>query len=460
MQQTVQKPPLFVLIMYSLGQAGWNLVNSCIMLLLIYFYVPPEQDGGAFFPEFIQGNAVFFNFTIVGLLMFVGTVISALTDIIMGPLSDRSRFKFGRRRAFLAIAFIPVTIFTIASFLPPVTGVSPINAIWLAVSILGFNVFLSVYVTPYTALIAELGHTQKDRVLISTIIAITWGIGMIGANTVFALKGVVAQTFAIPEVKAFQWLIVAFSLIAMFFMLIPVIFINENKYCLKSEPVDENPWEQMKAVLRITHFRRYMFVELLYWFSVQFLQLGIVYYVTVLLAMPEQYATFVVIGVAAFAFMSFPIVMPLTEKYDKKLLMLVAFSSFALLFLFVFMQGIISMPIYLVVAGIILLNTFPMAVFGILPVALVSDMATEDAQKTGKLRSATFFGVKFFVMKLGLSLTSLLFPTVLLLGKSTDNPLGVRLTALIGFVGCVIALLLMMQVKMPELKDIYTNSGS
>jgi GPH family glycoside/pentoside/hexuronide:cation symporter len=110
MSQKMPPAPLFVKIMYSLGQAGWSLVNSCLMLLLIYFYIPPVIDGQSLFPEFVERKFVFLSFTTVGLLMFFGTIISAVFDIIMGPISDRSRFKFGRRRTFLAIAFIPITI--------------------------------------------------------------------------------------------------------------------------------------------------------------------------------------------------------------------------------------------------------------------------------------------------------------------------------------------------------------
>lgn len=445
--------PLFIKIMYSLGQAGWNLANSCLMLLVIYFYIPPIVDGQSIFPEFVERKFVFLSFTTVGLLMFFGTIISAVFDILMGPVSDRSKFRFGRRRSFLAIAFLPITICTMMAFFPPVDGKSAINAVWLAIGILGFNIFLSIYVTPYNGLIAELGHTQSDRVLLSTLLAVTWGIGMIGANSVFALKGIVAETFNISGTAAFQSLILFFCTIAMLLMLIPVIFINEDKYCLKSDPVDGNPFQQMMAVLKITNFRRYMFVELFYWFSTQFIQLGIAYYVTTLMNLPEQYTTIVIIGAAVSTFLSFPFVLPLTEKYNHKRLILIAFLMFVLLFIFILFLSELTLPIWLIAAAIILLNTFPMAIFGILPMALVSDMATEDAQKTGKFRSATFFGVKFFVMKMGISMTSLLFPTLLLLGNSPENNTGVRLTAAVGLVGSAIALLLMTKVKLPELEE-------
>lgn len=453
MSQPMPPTPLFVKFMYSLGQAGWSLVNSCLMLLLIYFYIPPIIEGESVFPEFVERKIVFLSFTTVGLLMFFGTIISAVFDILMGPISDRSRFKFGRRRTFLAVAFIPITVFTIISFFPIVDGKSAINAIWLAIGVIGFNIFLSVYVTPYNGLIAELGHTQNDRVLLSTLLAVTWGIGMVGANSVFALKGVVANYFDISGTDAFQYLILFFSVLAMILMLIPIIFVDENKYCQKSDPVDGHPFQQMKEILQIDNFRRYMWVELFYWFSTQFIQLGIVYYVTTLIGLDEEYTTLVIIGAAIFTFLSFPLVMPLTKKFDQKTLLIIAFIMFILLFVFILLLGKISLPIWAIATIIILLNTFPMAIFGILPMSLVSDMATEDALKTGKYRSATFFGVKFFVMKIGISLTSLLFPTLLLFGNSIDNNLGVRLTAVVGLVGGIIALLLMFKVQNPELID-------
>lgn len=62
------------------------------------------------------------------------------------------------------------------------------------------------------------------------------------------------------------------------------------------------------------------------------------------------------------------------------------------------------------------------------------------------------------VMKIGISLTSLLFPTLLLFGNSLENNLGVRLTAVVGLIGGIIALALMFKVKNPELSDeIHSN---
>jgi glycoside/pentoside/hexuronide:cation symporter, GPH family len=449
-----QKAPLFVKLMYALGQYGWSLANSCVMLLVIYFYIPPDIGDGEMFPEFIERKKIFLSFTAVGLMMFFGIIISALFDIIMGPVSDRTKSKFGRRRLYMAISFVPIVICTLMAFFPIVQEKSLLNVLWLGVAIIGFNIFLSVYVTPFNGLIAELGHTQNERVFISTLLAVTWGLGMITANSVFVFKGLVAEYLEIDGFLAFQYLIGLFSLMAFVLMALPVIFINEEKYCVQTAPVEGNPWSQMVEVLKIPNFRNYMWAELLYWFSAQFVQLGVAYYITTLSGMEEKYTTFVIAGVAAFAFISFPLMVPLTRKYGKRELLLLGFILYTGVFLLISLMGILPIPLWLSGILLVLLNTLPMAIFGILPMALVSDMATEDAHESGKFRAATFFGVKFFTMKIGLSLTSLLFPTLLLLGNSVENNIGVRLTAIVGMFGCVAAYFLMRRVHEPKAEPI------
>lgn len=444
--------PLYVKVLYALGQYGWSLANSCVSVLVIYFYIPPDIGTESMFPEFIERKKIFLSFTAVGIMMFIGIVLSGISDIIMGPVSDRSTFKFGRRRSFLAIAFVPLTLCLLMAFFPLTASKSTLNIVWLAVAIIGFNIFLSVYVTPYNGLIAELGHTQNERVLISTLLAVTFGLGMVTANCVFLLKGWVEDWLQVDGFLAFQYLIATFAVFALLLMSLPILFVNESKYCRVNEPVEGNPWQQMKDVLQIDNFRNYMWVELLYWFSAQFVQLGVAYYITTLLKLDEEYTTYSIVLAGFFGFLAFPLMVPLTRRFSTKQLLIGGLVLYALFFAFISSLGLFQLPLWLSTIIMLALIMLPMAIFGILPMAFVSDMATEDAEKTGKFRSATFFGVKFFTMKIGISLTSLLFPTLLLFGNSVDNNLGVRLTAIFGAVGCILGIFLMQRVKEPETK--------
>ena len=56
--------------------------------------------------------------------------------------------------------------------------------------------------------------------------------------------------------------------------------------------------------------------------------------------------------------------------------------------------------------------SLPMAVFGILPQAVVADIAQSDAKRSGSNREGMFYAARTFAFKLGQSLSMLLFTAV------------------------------------------------
>jgi len=55
----------------------------------------------------------------------------------------------------------------------------------------------------------------------------------------------------------------------------------------------------------------------------------------------------------------------------------------------------------------------------------------EHEEKTGQNLAGMFFGARTFMMKMGISVANLIFPSLLLLGKSSENPLGVQVSAFV-----------------------------
>jgi GPH family glycoside/pentoside/hexuronide:cation symporter len=80
---------------------------------------------------------------------------------------------------------------------------------------------------------------------------------------------------------------------------------------------------------------------------------------------------------------------------------------------------------------------FPLAVFGILPNAVIGDEVERQERDRGEQLAGMFFGVRAFVMKVGISVANLVFPSLLLFGKSSDNIIGVQLTAAAATVFCL-----------------------
>jgi GPH family glycoside/pentoside/hexuronide:cation symporter len=133
----------------------------------------------------------------------------------------------------------------------------------------------------------------------------------------------------------------------------------------------------------------------------------------------------------------------LAKKFGKKELMLVAFGFFVLVYLMGSFLG--NLPIdntvqaYLLVA----LASIPMAVFGILPNAVVADIAEYDAQKTGVRREGMFFGVRTFMSKMG-QMISMLILSGLLIGAGQGNTMGIRLTTIAAAVFCALGMALLL----------------
>ena len=71
-------------------------------------------------------------------------------------------------------ASLPLALSTVLVFWSPVNKNSWINGVFLLIMILAYYLSITAYCTPYNALIPELGHTQQERLNISTVISFTF----------------------------------------------------------------------------------------------------------------------------------------------------------------------------------------------------------------------------------------------------------------------------------------------
>lgn len=429
--QSITRPTNGVLWIYALGQLGWSLASYSTGSLLTYFYMPPET-GAASFPTFIPQISFFLGLTLIGIIAFSGRLFDAFFDSLVGNWSDKMVSKFGKRRIFMAIGAVPMAIFSFLMFLPPDTGGGAFSAniTWLVVTVFLYYVFYSIYVIPYTSLIAELGHHEEDRLKISTLISVTWALGFLIGNTTPVLQGVFEGQGLSPT-ASFQRAVAIFATIAAVFMLIPVFLLNEKKYARQVESAPESILTNLKIVFQNPKFKYFGLSYLIYWLALTFIQSGMIYYVTVLLGMDKNYAT--LFGVISFfsSFLFYPVMPYFQRKFGKKQTILWAFLAFC----FVFCLILLPIPAMIRFVLVAVLAAFPLAVFGIMPNAVIADIVYDSEQQTGRQQSGMFYAMSNFMMKVGVSVANLLFPSMLLLGKSVDNSQGVQLSivAAMGF---------------------------
>ena len=132
----------------------------------------------------------------------------------------------------------------------------------------------------------------------------------------------------------------------------------------------------------------------------------------------------------------YPFVTKMTAKWGKKKLLIAAFIGFFLTFGVTALSGDMLgfIPVQLQAVIIVLLGSFPQAIFGIIPQTIVADIALSDEIKTGESRSGMFYAARTFAMKLGQSLAMLMFTSLATIGVA---PFGYRLVALVASICCV-----------------------
>ena len=86
-----------------------------------------------YIPKFYT-DVVGINITMLGYLMFSVRIFDAITDPAIGYLSDRTRSRFGRRRPYIAIGSMLVTLAMYFLFNPP--AASPdFETVWFGITI-------------------------------------------------------------------------------------------------------------------------------------------------------------------------------------------------------------------------------------------------------------------------------------------------------------------------------------
>jgi glycoside/pentoside/hexuronide:cation symporter, GPH family len=431
LNETKERPPLSILWVYAMGQLGWSLTSYMVGSLLAYFYMPPEDAGAkSYFPNYLP-QVTIIGLTLLGIIASSGRILDAFIDPFVANISDRSKNRFGKRRFFMGLAAVPLALFSFLIFYPLTEGASSTNALWLAFTIFIYFVSFALYVIPYSALISELGHHHEDRIKISTIISVTWAIGFLIGNSVYALQKVFEKS-GDPSVWAFQKTIGLFGFIALIFLLIPVFFLDEKRYTQQGEP-HENFLKSLSSVFENKSFRYFAFSYLLYWLSLTFIQSGIIYYVTILFGMDKTYATY--FGAIGFfvSFALYPFMGNFVKWYGKKQMIIYGFLTFCLIFIAV----VLPMPPLMRFTIVSVLSAFPLAVFGILPNTIVADIVHQNEMETGKNLAGMFYGVTAFMMKVGVTFANLFFPSLLILGKSVENPFGVQMSVLAAFIFCM-----------------------
>jgi GPH family glycoside/pentoside/hexuronide:cation symporter len=369
-----------------------------------------------------------------------GRLFDAVIDPVVAKFSDRATFDRGRRLPFMAAGALPAGVLAVLVFLPPDAAPTLLNAVWLVSMTVLFYVALTLYATPYFALIPELSENTGDRINLSTGVAIGFALGLAIAAQAAAIWGLVDAMTALSEALSIRVAITVLAGVSVLCMYAPVLVIDEHEQA-NPAPSSHGIVESLRGFSKNRDFVSYVVADFSYFAGLSITNAAFPFYAVALLEIDRAFVG-LFLGVIVLTWLAlYPVVNLLSKRLGKKVMIRGAFLALAAAFCLI--TGLGLAPIDPVVQGLLasVAAAVPMSVLGVLPNAVLGDIAKLDSLETDESQEGMFYAGRTFVQKVGQSVGLFVLPLLTILGDEPGDALGIRLTGILGAALCVGAFL-------------------
>jgi GPH family glycoside/pentoside/hexuronide:cation symporter len=251
-------------IAYGVSDLGITLPLSSIAFFLLYFYT----------------DVAHFSPMLAGTALLIAKAWDAVSDPIMGQISDTTRSRWGRRRPYLLFAAVPYALLFVLIWTPRVSSNPVVDYLLVTLLFILFFTASTIVTVPYNALLPELALLPHERTKLTAyrqpfsvigwvagsalvLPLVAWlGGGRLGYITMAAIFGVVAlivflitalsvreradfsqkgsvsisRSFTLTfKNRPFWWFIGAYSLVSLGYTILSGVLIYYAKYWLSNE---------------------------------------------------------------------------------------------------------------------------------------------------------------------------------------------------------------------------------
>jgi GPH family glycoside/pentoside/hexuronide:cation symporter len=328
---------------------------------------------------------------------------------------------------------IPMGLFAVLMIYVPIGHESWINVAWLFVNLLLFNLFSSLFLVPFYGLMAELVTDTKRRVYFFTINTLLFVIGSAVIYVTPIIKNALVSA-GYPELTAWRSAFLVFGVLGAASAFVSSFSIKESDY-VKRTPSYVPLWESLKATFRYKDFTILVVGYMFMWIAFSFFNSSLMYYVTMLLGLKDNFAVVVMAIAIVVGISTYPLVNSLAKKIGKKPLLIGACISYIVIYTGIFFYQFFVGMVGNAVTGILIgaLIGFPISITNIIPLAAFADLAQYDTIKTGRYQSGMFVGSRNLLQQLAQAIALLIVPLTITgsVLEGNANIAGVRMTTLI-----------------------------
>ncbi|MGA7127700.1 MAG: MFS transporter [Chthoniobacterales bacterium] len=415
LSQENKKPSLSSLqfIIYVSGGFAMNLTNLVLSQWL--------------YERFVIGGIV--TTTAFSLILLAGRLTDGISDPFIAYWTDISYSRWGRRIPFLVIATLPLAVVCFLLWCPPVKAPETIRIIYAAAVCQGYFLLYGLVVTPYLALLPEIGNSPRERLNLTT----GQGVATLVGTLVFALSGLIIQQFGYPVLG----LVLAVAVLISFYPI--TIFIRENPPAEQPKGSLTGLFRWIWEVLTNRDFLPLLIGTSCYWFALNLLLMLVPRWVEARLGLSKDAVTWLMLPFIATNLVGFFFFNWLAKRVGKFASLMLVFALSGIVFCLFGWSDQLGLPVSPLVAAQLVcgLAGLPVAGFGVLAFALLADVIDADAERTGTRREAIYFGVQAILQKSMIGLSVVSFAQI----QAGLGPTGLRWTSIIAGLACVAGLI-------------------
>ena len=349
---------------------------------------------------------------IMGLIFSVSRIWDAISDPLVGYLSDRTTTSLGRRRTWILFSFVPIAIGFYAVFAPPVSLSGDALTWWMAASIIGFYSAMTIFFVPHMALGAELSNDYHERSRLFGLRHAFYTVGSIlSLGTMMLLLNEEFREGG--DVRAMAEEYALYAIIAMSVLVLYAV-VNLRERPEFQGRLNSSPTSAFRDVWQNPHARLLVivtFIENVGSSAIAVLTL----YVTQYVVGDPLSAPFIILAYMLPSTASVPMWLPLSRRFGKIRVWMVGMALYGLAF-----GGMFFLPFMETVDARLTL-IIVMAAFaglaagcgGTIGPSVQGDVIDYDEYKTGERKEGSYFAVWNFTYKSALGVMLLLTGFVL-----------------------------------------------
>jgi GPH family glycoside/pentoside/hexuronide:cation symporter len=348
-----------------------------------------------------------------GIAVMVGKVWDAVTDPVMGYISDRTRTRWGRRRPYLLFGALPMLLTMWLFFTaPPV--ISPILLfLWVMITLALLNTAATVINIPYSSLTPELTDDYHER---TSLNGYRFGCAIFGTIIGAAAVQPLTELFSNPRLG---WSMTGLILGAVMAVTTLLTFFGTRERSHGDDFPAEGFFSTYKGVFSNPFYVRLLITYALHIMGITFLQSILAYYTEYIYLRPDiTPLAMMILLLTAMVFI--PVSVLVSKKIGKKRTYQICFAIIAsacmIIFFFGQAGGIGFFLALMVYAGIGVGFSY------VAPYAMAPDTIDYDAVKTGgERKEGAYYGIWTFISKLGTALSVFISGAILSLGGYSAN---------------------------------------